>query len=138
MDQRPEHRIPFSQIELVPPPDPWVVGGSARILEEVRLGAKLGESVPLLDLDLKELEKDFRRCFWVKDVLRVDRSRFGHLIVELSYRKPVAFVKLELPPPNAFVIDEQAVVLPYEDIRWTSERSVSRVQGIACALDRDP
>ena len=63
VDRRPEHQIRFSEIELSPQPDAWVKGGRLKILEEVRAGTNLGETVPILELDLKKFETDFRRCF---------------------------------------------------------------------------
>ncbi len=131
---RPEHQIRFEAIELVPEPDPCVLGGRSKILEEVRAGTTFGDTIPLLDLDLAKLEQDFRLYAWVKDVVRVDRSHFGRLIVELTYRKPVAVVPFESVAPGAFVLDEEAVVLPDRDIDWTSTRSPFRVRGVAAPL----
>lgn len=131
---RPEHQVRFDAIELVPEPDPWVLGGRSKILEEVRARTSFGPSILLLDLDLAKLEQDFSLCAWVKKVIRVDRSRFGRLIVELSYRKPVAVVPFESVAPGAFVLDEEAVVLPDRDIDWTSNRSPFRVRGVAAPL----
>lgn len=134
VDQRPEHRIPFSQIELVPMPDPWIKGGALLILEEVRKEANRGESVPLLDLDLQELRNDFSRCPWVKKVLKIDRSRFGKLIVHLEYRKPVAVVPFKKFAPGAFVLDDEAVVLPARDIDWTIDNGPYLVRGMTWPL----
>ena len=134
VDLRPEHRIKFSMVEISPAPDPWVVGGTARLLEEVRPKAKFGDEISLLDLDLKELEKDFRRCSLVKDVLRIDRSRYGRLAVELAYRKPVAVVKHPGLTPGVFVVDDDAVVFDDRDIDWTSSVSPYRVKGMDTPL----
>ena len=134
--RRPEHRISFARIELVPPPEPWLRRGSSRILEEVRKEAKLDETLSLLDFDLKEFEKDFRRHVWVKDVLRIDRSEYGRLIVELAYRKPVAVVRLEGTPPEVFVLDEEAVVLPANDIAWKHDVPPYLVEGMDGPLIR--
>jgi hypothetical protein len=117
----------------VPPPDPWVKGGAALILANVRKG-KVGETVSLLDLNLKDLEKDFSLCPWVKKVLRIDRSNYGRLIVHLAYRKPVAVVPFKKFEPRAFVLDDEAVVLPYRDIDWTMGTDPYEVRGISCPL----
>ena len=128
---RPEHQLPFSKIELVPSPDPWVFGGRLRILEQVRDEAKHGEVLSLLELDLKSLEKDFRRCPLVKDVILVDRSQYGRLIVHLVYRKPVAVVVLDSKKDNGntYVIDEEAVPLPPRDVDWTDTGPRFQVRG---------
>ncbi len=128
-----EHQLPFSKIDLVPPPEPWIVGGRARILEQVRSEAKLPEMLSLLGVDLKSLRNDFRRCPWVKDVTRVERS-YQSLTVRLVYRKPVAVVVLEKPGENAYVIDEEGVPLPPIDIDWKSKAPRFQVRGIADPL----
>jgi hypothetical protein len=134
VDLRPEHRIKFSMVELSPAPGPWILGGTDRLLEEVRPKAKFGEDISLLHLDLKELEKDFRRCSWVKDVVRIDRSHYGRLIVELAYRKPVAVVKHPGLTPGVFVVDDEAVVFNDRAIDWTSNHPPYRVKGIDTPL----
>jgi hypothetical protein len=134
VDQRPEHQIKFAEIELVPPPDPWIDGGASEILAEVQKGSGLGESIPLLDLDLEALVKDFRRCGWVKDVHRVDRTNYRRLTVHLAYRKPVAIVEDERVSRRPFVLDEEAVVLDGGAIRWTINSDPYHVLGMASPL----
>ena len=129
VEQRPEYQLQVGRIELDPPPDRWIKGGADLILE----GAKLGETISLLGLDLKGLEQDFRRSPWVKDVLRVDRSNYGRLIVTLVYRKPVAI--LEYGPTNyPYVLDEEAVVLGDRDIEWASWKDPYRPLGMEAQL----
>jgi len=134
VDQRPEHQIPFSQIELVPEPEGWIKGGKALILSQVRREANLDEMVSLLDLDLSKLQTDFKRCVWVKQVVRIDRSNYGRLIVELVYRRPVAEIRYQPVPPGDFILDEEGVVLPDDEIRWTSHLFPYRVHGIPSPL----
>jgi hypothetical protein len=134
VDQRPEHQIRFADIELVPSPDSWLKGGKNRILDEVRDGAKLGEKVSRLDLDLKELQKDFKRCVWVKDVVRLDRSKHGRLIVTLVYRKPVAVISLPRTKPLTYVLDDEAVVLPDGRMDWALNDSPYIVKGMTLPL----
>jgi hypothetical protein len=135
VERRPEHRIKFAQIELSPPPDPWVIGGTLRILQEVRgEGKSLDEPVSLLDLDLKELQKDFKRCVWVKEVLEIDRSQHGRLIVALAYRKPVAVIPLARVKPVAYILDEEAVVLPDKSIDWALRDDPYLVRGMTSPL----
>ena len=132
---RPDQQLAFSKIELIPPPEPWIVGGRARILEQVRADSKLPETLPLLELDLKALRNDFRRCPWVKDVTRVERS-YRALTVHLLYRKPVAVVVLEkhLADGNAYVIDEEGVPLPPKDIDGKFKDLRFQVVGISGPL----
>ena len=118
---RPEYQLPFSEIELIPPPDPWVKGGKSLILEQVRAEAKHGETIPLLGLDSEALKTDFKRCAWVKDVTRIERG-FGRLAIHLVYRKPVAVVVLGKINPIAYPVDEEAVALEVDDIDWTEKK----------------
>jgi hypothetical protein len=132
----PDQQLSFSDIELVPEPDPWVIDGRSRILEQVRVEANHRGKLPLLELDLKALEKDFRRCPWVKDVVRVRRDH-GRLAVHLVYRKPVAIVVLHViegEPDYAYPIDEEGVRLPEKEIDWTSTIPPFRVRGISDPL----
>ena len=124
---RQAYQLPFSEIELVPPPDPWVKGETSGILEQVRENSRYGPTINFLDLDLKRIEADFRTCAWVKDVLLVEKS-YRRLTIHLTYRKPVAVVVI-LPkqheagklPPIAYPIDDEAVYLPDTDIDWVSK-----------------
>jgi hypothetical protein len=131
VDRRPEHLIRFSQIELDPAPGPWLKGGPSRILEVV--GART-EVVNLLEINLKEVEEAFKTCAWVKKVRRVDRSHFGRLIVSLDYRAPVAVVPFKRAKKHAVVLDDEAVVLPDEDIDWTNPAEPYQVKGMAGPL----
>ena len=133
VDSRPEHQLAFAKIELDPPPDPWLVGGRSLILEQVRSGAKLPEMLPLLELDLDLLRNDFLHCPWIKGVDRIERS-YRRLTVRLVYRKPVAVVVLEKPGVPGYVIDEEGVPLPKDDIDWKSQEPPFQVRGIADPL----
>lgn len=131
--ERPEHQIRFSEIELEPAPDLWIKDGKSLILAQVRESAKLGETINLLDLDLKALKDDFRRCPWVKDVLGIDRTHHGRLIVRLAYRKPAAIIEPERPS-RPFVLDDEAVVLDSVEIDWAKGRESYQPRGIGSPL----
>ncbi len=126
---RPDQQLPFASIELVPEPEPWCIDDSkALILEKVRLASKRGETLRLLDLDLKELANDFRvHSPWVKRVVKVEILP-GRLRVHLEYRKPAAVVWERDPP---VVIDGEGVPLPRGEIKWISRSSPYRVRGIS-------
>ena len=116
---RPEYQFRFSEIELVPPPHPWVLGGRLRILGDVRVEAHHGETISILDFNREALEKDFKRCAWIKGVVQITRE-YGHLSVHLAYRKPVAVVALPIEKglSNVYLIDEEGAILPPDDIDW--------------------
>jgi hypothetical protein len=128
----PDQQLPFSKIELVPEPGPWIKIGKAGILEQVRLESKRGESLNLLDVDLKELKNDFLlHSPWVERVDRIERAPRG-LIVRLDYRRTVAVVVLKEPGVREilYVIDDHAVPLEARQIEWKSTTDPYRVNGM--------
>jgi hypothetical protein len=122
---RPDQQLAFSDIELIPEPPPWLIGGRSTILAQVRDEAKLGGSLPLLNLDLDALRKDFRRSPWVKDVSLV-RLDHGRLAVHLAYRKPVAAILLG---NVGYVVDDEAVLLQDTDIAWKLKKPRFQILG---------
>jgi len=107
----PEYQLPFSRIELIPEPPPYIRGGSASFLEQIRVDARHGETLPLLALDLASFKIDILHNPWVKGVTRVVRTP-GRLAVHLEYR--------------------EGVLLPREDreIDWVEKGPEFRVRGI--------
>jgi hypothetical protein len=85
------------------------------------------ETLRRLDLDLKDLTKDFLlHSAWVKRVIRVERPP-GRLRVFLEYRKPVAVVILN---KVAQPIDDEGVPLDPTEIEFTSTVEPYMVKGI--------
>jgi hypothetical protein len=130
---QPDYQLRFSEIDLIPEPPPWVRCGKSGILEQIRNEANHDEKLSLLNLDLEVLEKDFRRCWWVKGVTLVERS-YGSLAVHLIYRKPVAVVVRRESTRVAYPIDADAVFLRPVDIDWIAEDPPFQVRGIADPL----
>ncbi len=130
VEAQPQHQIAFSEIELVPEPPPWIPTGAAGLLHRVGVEARREGRLSVPSVDLKELEKDFRRCPWVEDVRSVERS-FGRLSVRLTYRKPVAVA--EVAKGRVVVIDKDGVILP-EDIDWVEKDRNFRARGVDKAL----
>ncbi len=133
---RPEQQILFSKIELVPEPGPWVKGGSALILEQVRKSSQRGETLPLLDLDPKALANDFRvGSAWIKRVVKLERLP-GRIKIQVEYRQPVAEVVLERELGMEIrTIDEEGVRLDPVEIDWKSANPPCYlVKGIAQPL----
>ena len=127
VDARPEHRLAFAEIELVPRPPLWIRTGAAGILHSVRVESRREEHVSIPGLDLEEFRKDFRRCPWVEDVPGVVRS-YGRLAVRLVYRKPVAVAAYD--GELVLVIDKDGVILPPDDIDWIEKGTRFRIRGI--------
>ena len=133
VSMQPSQQIAFKEIELVPPPEPWVKGGRLKILEEVRSEAKYPDQLSLLDLDLIQLRKDFQRYPWVEEVSWVERS-YKKLSVHLAYRKPRAIVLSSRSGVWSTVIDEEAVPLPPEGIDFQERDPKFWPRGLAFPL----
>jgi hypothetical protein len=119
---RPEYQIEFASIHLDPPPPRWVRTGAAGLLERVRTRGGYDETMPLLGLDLEALGKAFaRESPWVRSVDRIERGGDNRLTVALSYREPVALVRLGARPrQTTLVLDGDGVVLPSDDLDLAS------------------
>lgn len=115
LHDRPEHRLAFRAIELVPPPPPWIFGGSATVLDRVRAAGRWPESLATLDVAPDALRKSFvLDSPWVAEA-RVRVSSPNQVRIEVTYREPVARVQLGNALPR-FVIDGSAVVLPATEV----------------------
>jgi hypothetical protein len=141
LHQQSEYQYEFREIELVPPPPPWFLGGRARFLDRVRQDANEAERIPLLDLyssdrtaapervtEVKDasagrLELAFRKFPWVRRVRRVLYSS-KKVSVELEYFTPVA--TLEVDQRIEGVLDESGRVLPGGDVD-AKRRSLIRI-----------
>ena len=135
LGRQPGYTLAFRDIELDPPPPPWIRPGRLGLLEQVRRLGGFPETVSLLDLDggrppldptspgespapagavsdLGRLRLDFQRCPWVRRVGRIERP-FRRLIVHLDYREPVARIDLEA---TTILLDGDGVVLPEAEV----------------------
>jgi hypothetical protein len=111
-----QYETTFAAIALDPPPPAWYRGGSAGLLQCVRMAARR-QDVPFstLDVDLAALDREFRMYCWVRRVKRVERKWPNRIVVRLDYRRPVA--RATIPGKSARVlIDDDGVILPWEDV----------------------
>ncbi len=107
---RPEYRIPFSQIEISPPPERPV---PMNLVEQVAEQADLPRELSVLSESLaSEVADAFRRHPWVSKVIRVRKSFPSAITVELEYRQPVAMAQV---PGGRVPIDIHGVILPSAD-----------------------
>jgi hypothetical protein len=112
---QPAYLVPFREIQLDPPPPPWIKSGPRGLLEQVQAEAHWPESLPILSLDLDTLANDFRRGSpWVRNVQQIARPNRSSLIVRLDYRRPVG--RISLANGRSIYLDEDAVVLPADDL----------------------
>lgn len=135
----PEYQLPFREIVLDPPPPPWIQSGRLGLLERVRVQAHWPELLPVLNLDLEDLARDFRNhSAWVARVRRprgIERSYPNRLVVRLDYREPVAEVRCG---PSAFVLDGDAVILPADDLDRDAAGPLVRLHGLDPPFDGRP
>ena len=113
LHRQPQYQLPFVQIELLDPPPAWFRGGTAGFLERVRANANEVETLPLLDVDPARIERAFKLFPWVEEVRSIDFPPRG-LVVGLSYREPVAQIRLDAE--RQYVLNGDGLILPSEDV----------------------
>lgn len=118
LNTRDDRICKFADIELDPPPKPWMKSGSRWLLERVQERFGGDAELPMLGVDLERLRDAFRVCPWVEDVRAIERKFPNRLIVRLRYREPVAFIRLNA---TTIYLDKDGVVLPEGDIDPTRE-----------------
>jgi hypothetical protein len=116
LHRQKQYETTFSAIALDPPPPPWYRGATGVFLQRVRESAQRPDApFSALDVDLAELDRDFRLYCWVKRVRKVERKTPNRIIVQLDYRIPVARALLPEKPVRVLV-DADGVILPWEDV----------------------
>lgn len=110
------HQLVVENIEI-PPAPPWI---RTDIKAEVFRDASLADA-STLDSDLTpRIAHAFELHPWVAEVTRVSKQAPANVVVDLSYRRPIAWV--EVPPgmfgqqgQAALPIDSDSVLLPQAD-----------------------
>jgi hypothetical protein len=137
---QPEYRLPFQAIKLDPPPPSWYRGGAAAFLDDVRQRSRMSDTIPLLNLTEKELDRAFQQSPWVEAVERVSYAPLG-LTVRLAYCRPVALI--ETVSDRDYLVDARAVILPHDDLntdvkRFVQEQGLIEINGRGLAGPRNP
>jgi hypothetical protein len=146
---QPRHQLPFAKIDLDPPPPPWILSGTAGLLDHVRAGAGHSPSVEVLSEDLTQLRNAFAvHSPWVRRVVQVERRYPNRLVVSLVYRRPVA--KLGTEKSRSLFLDDEGIALPASDIDEAAAGPLIRIKlddplqladiraGQAVTLDQGP
>ncbi len=118
IDGQPPYLLDFRQIELDPPPPPYIKTGAAGLLKQVWAGSGRPRTLRVLELDPAGLARDFaRESPWVKAVERVECRDRNRVLVRLVYRRPVAYLLLgNGPRQTTCYLDGDGVVLPRDDL----------------------
>lgn len=110
LTQRGEYQLQRDDIVLVPPHGDHV---PVDLLQRVLDRQNLPQKFSLLDDELvRELADAFQKHPWISRVIRVRKSFPPRVLVEVEYRKPVAFIEVER---GFYPVDADAVVLPPSD-----------------------
>ncbi len=101
----------------IPPAPPWI---RSDIKAEVFRDGSLAEA-SALETDLTpRIAQAFEMHPWVAEVTRVSKQAPAHVVVDLTYRQPVAWVEVPegmfgQPEQGALPIDGKSVLLPQAD-----------------------
>jgi hypothetical protein len=120
---RADQRLTVENLQITPQPE-WI---ERNVAAEVFRDASLGR-LSLLDSELTpKVHHAFEMHPWVAEVPRVGKRPGGTILVELRYRRPVAWVEIpdELTAfegKGLFPIDRDAVLLPKEEFETRVDR----------------
>ncbi len=122
--QDPAYMLEPDCIEITPPPS-WI---RANILADaVRDGGLAGMSILERDLTVK-IARAFSLQTWVRDVRRVRKEHPARVVVDLTYRKPVAMVEVTMNDrPGLLPVDQDGVLLPPSDFSAEQARDYLRI-----------
>ncbi|HTN01218.1 MAG TPA: hypothetical protein VL132_05040 [Planctomycetaceae bacterium] len=125
LTQRAEFQLNRDDIVLVPPPAEHV---PADLLQRVLEKQKLPDQFALLDDELVgELAAAFEKNPWIAKVIRVRKSYPPRVMVEVEYRRPVAFIEVER---GFYPVDANAVLLPPADFTPDDSRRFPIVRNV--------
>lgn len=109
VESRPEYQVGLEQITVTPPPG-WVPDNLvARVLRRMDLQNPLSLQDPTLS---EQIAAAFVTYPWIEQVHRVTKSFPARVHVEVTYRRPVAFVE---GIGGYYAIDQSTFLLPYYD-----------------------
>jgi len=118
LQSRPEYRMPFTAIELSPEPSGAI---PVDLVAQVQRQRDFSETGSILDRTLaKRLAAEFRQHAWIESVREVRMTYPPRIVVEVTYRRPVALVSSKT---GFYPIDPEGVLLPPADF---SPRDVER------------
>jgi hypothetical protein len=120
-----DYRLNPHAIELVPSPPPWI---HSDLKAQVIRDGSLEGSLSILDSDLTvRLARAFRLHPWVAGVSRVSKRHPAGATVELSYREPVAMVKVT---GGVLPVDAEGLLLPSEDFSVSDVPNYPLIGGV--------
>lgn len=127
MRGRPEFVVTAESLELSPVPPPWI-GSDLRadVLQEAARQGPLSVLDPPAALQ-QRLADALRFHPWVRSVERITKAPPNRLVVELTYRTPVAAVRWDGDPQTLLLVDDQAVRLPEGDVAEEARRTLPRI-----------
>ncbi len=127
MRVRPEFLVAAENIELVPPPPPWVPG-DLRLDALREAGARGGLSILDPPTELQQRLADALRFHpWVREVSRIRKAPPARVVVELEYRRPAAAVRWGPTGSELLLIDDEGVRLPERDLSEIDRRRLPRI-----------
>jgi hypothetical protein len=122
---RPEYRISFAEIQVIPAPTDPVPGN---LVEQVADQSGMPRELSLLNESLTvEIAQAFRRHPWVSKVIRVRKSFPAAIVVELEYRKPVVMAQVQ---GGRIPLDAHGVVLPTSDFSTRDTNRFPLIQNV--------
>ena len=125
LKSRPEYRLTFQEIEVVPTPQGPV---PSDLLRQVQRHSEFAEAVSILDQTLApRLSAAFREHPWIETVREVRMTYPPRIVVEVVYRRPVALITAG---SGLYPVDPEGVLLPPADFSPKSAERYPVVRNI--------
>jgi hypothetical protein len=129
--RHPQYQLSAESVHITPPPT-WI---RSDVKAEVLRDMGLNPAMSILgdwDAIAQRIKDAFEFHPWVDSVVRIERRLPSTLVVELTYRRPIAAVESSDAEGVAFLpIDQDAVRLPERDLTEAERQYLPRISGIS-------
>jgi hypothetical protein len=131
LHRQPKYQLAFDDVHLVHELPGWYRGGKREFLARVRRSSGNPARISQLEVRPDRIATAFKLDPWVEEVVKVTYAP-GRIAVDLRFREPVAWVKLEGGQQQ--IVDGQGRLLPTEDVDVELVSPVIKITGGGSAL----
>jgi hypothetical protein len=134
LHRQSQYQVAFDDIQLSQELPSWYRGGKRAFLHSVRDGSGQPASLSQLEIRPDRLAVAFKLDPWVEEVVKVSYAP-GRILVDLRFREPVAWVKLDNGPQ---LVDGDGRLLPTEDVEFDPAGPLLKITATDLTPPSDP